>query len=158
MIDILKEKLKKIVLPLFLSIVAGCFCGSIVYNIYTNDNEIAFSSNIIYLLQTGVYSDYDNMRANAVANNYVYYEDDGVYKTIIGITQDKDNVERIKKIFGGEIVVNSYSINDIDMFNKIKDFDLKIKREEDDREVHKMVLSMLKVYKDKKNIQLTRLD
>ena len=154
----LRKILKKVIMPLVISVVFGGVCGNLVYNIYTSDNELAFSSNIIYLLQTGAYSNYDNMRANSLSNDYVYYEDDGMYKTIIGITQDKDNIDRIKKIYGGDIVVKTYSINDTDILDKIKNFDLKIKKEDDDREVHKLVLSMLKTYKDKKNIHLVKID
>ena len=95
----MKEKIinqtKKVVIPVFISIICGAICGKIVYNIY-DENDTFLVNNTMYLLQAGAYSSYDNMRANTMGNNYVYYEDDGLYKAIIGITSSYDNIEKIK--------------------------------------------------------------
>ena len=87
--DKMKEKIinqtKKVIIPIFISILCGALCGKIVYNIY-DENNTFLANNTMYLLQAGAYSSYDNMRVNTMGNNYVYYEDDGLYKAIIGIT------------------------------------------------------------------------
>lgn len=145
---------RKLVLPVFVSIVMGCLCGHVIYNIYTDNKTIVFSNNIVYLLQTGVYSDYNNMRVNSVSNDYVYYEEDGFFKTIIGITTNKDNVNKIKKAYGKDIVVNKYLINNLDLYNKIKSFDDKISKESDNKKINDLVISMLNIYKDNLNIEL----
>ena len=37
------------------------------------------------------------MKASSLSNNYIYYEDEGKYNTIIAITKNKDNIDKIKK-------------------------------------------------------------
>lgn len=145
---------KRLVLPIFISIIMGGVCGHIIYSIYSDNNEMVFSSNVVYLLQTGAYSDYNNMRINSLSNDYVYYEDDGLYKTIIGITTSKNNIDKIKKAYGSDIVVSKYLINDVNLYNKIKSFDIKISKESNNKKINSLVLSMLKIYKDNSNIEL----
>ena len=156
--DKFKAFFKRVVVPIFISVLMGAVCGNVVYSIYIDNNEIAFSSNVVYLLQTGAYSNYNNMRTNTLSNDYVYYEDAGMYKTIIGINQDSNNIEKIKKAYGGEIVVNKYLISDINLYNKIKEFDNKLKQEEDKNKINELVISMLKEYEHINNIELTKIN
>ncbi len=118
----MKEKIinqtKKVVIPVFISILCGGICGKIVYNIY-DENDTFLTNSTMYLLQAGAYSSYDNMRANTMGNNYVYYEDDGLYKAIIGITSSYDNIEKIKNAYNGEVIVNEYYLNDIELSSPI---------------------------------------
>ena len=153
--DKIKKMIKKVVLPLFISVLMGGICGHLVYEIYIDNNDVAFSSNIVYVLQTGAYSDYNNMRANSLSNDYIYYEDDGMFKTIIGITQDKDNIDKIKNAYGDDIVVGKYLISDYALYKKIKEFDDRIKKEDDSKRINSLVIAMLKIYQEKKNIELT---
>ena len=108
----MKEILKKAMMPIFLSIVFGGICGQIVYKIYLGNTELALGGNLIYLIQSGAYSSYDNMRANTIGYDYVYYEEDNLYKAIIGVTKNKDNIEKIKKTYGKEVIVNEYYTED----------------------------------------------
>ena len=154
----IKVVLKKIVLPVFVSIMMGGISGSIIYSIYTDNNDVAFSGNTVYLLQTGAYSNYDNMRANSLSNDYIYYEDDGLFKTIIGLTHNLENVEKIRSIYKDDIVVNKYLINNKDLFNQIVEFDDALKKENDTTKISELVVSMLKKYHDISNMQLTKIN
>lgn len=158
----MRDKLKKIIsrvfLPVFISIVMGAICGHIIYNIYIDKNDVVFSSNIVYVLQTGAFSNYNNMRANSLSNNYVYYEDNGLFKTIIGITHDEDNIAKIKSVYNTDIVVSKYLINDFNLYNKIVEFDNKIKNENNKDIINELMQSMLKKYQDFKNIELVKVE
>ena len=156
--NIVKSFSKKVVLPILISIVVGATCGNVIYDIYNKGNKLTFNNNIVYLLQTGAYSDYNKMRTNSLSYDYAYYEESGMYKTIIGITQDKNNINKIKKAYGDDIVVSKYVINDLNLFNKIKEFDLKLEKEDDSKKINELVLSMLKLYDTKNNIELTKLE
>ena len=156
----MKEKIinqtKKVVIPVFISILCGAVCGKIVYNIYA-ENDTLFDNNTMYLLQAGAYSSYDNMRANTMGNNYVYYEDDGLYKAIIGITSSYDNIEKIKNSYNGEVIVNEYYLNDVELSNKIYELDKKLNKEENTDNIREIINSMLELYK-KENINLTKVN
>ena len=150
------NKIKKVVIPVFISILCGAICGKIVYNIYA-ENDTLLANNTMYLLQAGAYSSYDNMRANTMGNNYVYYEDDGLYKAIIGITSSYDNIEKIKNSYDGEVIVNEYYLNDVELSNKIYELDKKLNKEENTDNIREIINSMLELYK-KENINLTKVN
>ena len=156
----MKEKIinqtKKVVIPVFISIICGAICGKIVYNIY-DENDTFLTNSTMYLLQAGAYSSYDNMRANTMGNNYVYYEDDGLYKAIIGITSSYDNIEKIKNAYNGEVIVNEYYLNDIELSNKIYELDKELSKEEDSNNIKEIINSMLALYKEG-NINLTKVN
>lgn len=156
--DKIKSKVKKVVFPIFISVISGGICGHLVYSIYNDKTMLDFESNLVYLLQAGAYSTYDSMRANTLATNYVYYEDDGLYKTIIGITKDKDNVDKIKKTYGNEIIVNQYSIDDLELCKKIGEYDNYLSKTDDDKEIQRIVMAMLDLYKQDKDIQLSKIN
>lgn len=156
--DRIERIFKRIVVPIFLSILVGGVCGHIVYSIYIDSNDVVFSGKTVYVLQTGAYSNYNNMRANSLSNDYIYYEDAGMYKTLIGITQDKDNIDKIKKAYGADIAVSKYLMDDNDLYNEIKLFDNHIKNEQDEKKINDLIISMLEKYHTKKNMQLVKIE
>jgi len=153
----IKEKAKKIIIPIFISILCGSICGRIVYKIYDDNNSLVLSNNIVYLLQAGAYSSYDNMKANTIHNNYIYYEDEGLYKAIIGITCNYDNINKIKEIYNGEIIVNQYLLNNNALKSKIVSLDKDLKIEEDKNKIRDIIDDMLDLYKEE-NITLTKIN
>lgn len=155
--DKLKAKLKKVVIPIFISVLSGAVCGHLVYSIYEDKTDNVLDSNVVYLLQTGAYSSYDNMRANTLGNNYVYYEDDGLYKTIIGITKSEANIEKIKQTYRKEVVVNKYLINDKILCQKIGEYDKKLEATNDEKQIQTLTITMLELYKQGKNIELSKI-
>lgn len=142
------KRIKSILIPIFLSIFCGGVCGRIVYGIYQKELDNEIKGEKIYLVQAGAYSTYDNMVSNTKINNYVYYEDtDGLFKSIIGITENYDNVVKIKKVYGKEVVINEYYSYDIVLNNKIKEYDKKLQSATSEEEIRSVVLEMLSLYK-----------
>jgi len=152
----MKEILKKAITPIVLSIICGGICGKVVYSIYLNDEELAYDNNIIYLLQSGAYSSYDSMRANTTSYDYIYYEEDDLFKTIIGLTKNKDNIEKIKNAYGKEVQVSSFYIDNTKLNSKIIQYDNMLLKEEDNVKIQEIAIEMLKLYKEEKNIKLTK--
>lgn len=144
----MKSILKKAVVPIFLSIVCGSLCGRVVYGIYLGDDNLSFNNNLIYLIQSGAYSSYDNMRANTIGYDYVYYEEDDLYKTVIGVTKNMDNVEKIKKIYGREVIVSEYYSNDNNLNYLLSQYDYNLLNETDDTKIKEIVIEMLNLYKE----------
>ncbi len=147
------KKLKKVVMPIFLSVICGAVCGKLIYQIYDKKIETDFSiinGEKIYLIQAGAYSTYENMLHNTSVNNYVYYKDqDGLFKSIIGLTEDDENIEKIKNTYQENVIISQYYSNDKELNQKIKEYDNRIKKSQDKEEIKKIVLEMLSLYKDK---------
>lgn len=155
----LKKILKKIFGPIFLSCLCGLICGKLVYEIYDGNIEKEIKGEKIYLIQAGAYSSYDNMINNTLVNNYVYYEDDdGLYKSIIGITENYDNIEKIKNSYGKDVVILEYYSKDNKLNSKIKEYDEKLSNSEDASDIQETVLEMLSLYKDNDNSTLVKIE
>ena len=155
----LKKILKKILGPICLSILCGVVCGKLVYQVYDKDIKKDIDGRKIYLIQAGAYSTYDNMVSNTLVNNYVYYEDnDGLYKSIFGITEDFDNIEKIKNSYKGNVIVSEYYSRDKELNKKIDEYDSKLKSVTSSEEVQSTVLEMLTLYKDRDNSTLVKIE
>lgn len=155
--DYMKKLLKKVFTPIFLSVICGGICGQLIYQIYDSNIEKDIYGKKIYLIQAGAYQDYENMIKNTSFNHYVYYEDeDGVYKSIIGLTENQNNIDKIKKAYNNEVVVTEYYSKD-DVLNKqIEEYDKKIMQTDNQEEIKKQTLEMLKLYKNKEQSTLTK--
>lgn len=146
----MKTRIKKVVFPIFLSVICGAICGKLVYQIYDKELKENLSGEKIYLIQAGAYSTYDSMLKNTSLNNYVYYEDqDGLFKSIIGLTESQENIEKIKNTYGEEVLISEYFSNDQELNKKIKEYDSQLKEISNPEEIKKLVLEMLTLYKDK---------
>jgi len=152
----MKEILKRAMIPIFLSIICGGICGRMVYKIYLGDNDLVYDGNLIYLIQSGAYSNYDSMRANAINYDYIYYEEDNLFKTVIGITKNEENIEKIKKIYGTDVIINKYYSEDEILNSKILEYDNKLSKEEDDDKIKEIVVEMLNLYKGDDNQKLIK--
>lgn len=153
----MKETLRKIIISILISSSLGSICGILVYKIYFTDNMLSIDNNTIYLIQSGAYSSYDNMRASAVNYSYIYYEEDNLYKIIIGITKSKDNINKIKEVYGEEVIVNTYYNDDELLNSKIIEYDRKLNNTNDLEEEKKIIIEMLNLYKKDDKIKLTKI-
>ena len=91
-----------------------------MFSIYEEKGKNILELNTIYLLKDNSYSDYDSMKASSLSNNYIYYEDEGKYNTIIAITKNKDNIDKIKKTYNKELTIMEYILKDEQLNNKIE--------------------------------------
>lgn len=154
----MKKKLNKVLFPIFLSVICGSICGRLVYSIYDQKLDIDLNGEKIYLIQAGAYSTYDNMVKNTLLSNYVYFEDeDGLYKSIIGLTKNYDNIEKIKNTYQEKVFINEYYSKDKELNNKIKEYDEKIKNTSDEKEIKNTIAEMLKLYQNK-NVTLIQVE
>lgn len=145
------SKIKRGIIPIFLAIICGSICSKLVCSIYVDSASKSLNDTKIYLIQAGAYSTYDSMVSNTSVNNYVYYEDDGLYKAIIGITENKNNIDKIKSTYEGEVIVSEYYSLDNKLNEKIEKYDKEIEKLEDSNEIKNIVIKMLGVYKDNDN-------
>ena len=150
----MKDIFKGLVMPLVLSMLFGFVCAKLVYSVYEDDVENKLSSSKIYLLQNGEYLTYDNMREENNGNNYVYYKDDEGYKTVVGITRDEDNIEKIKKLYSDSISVFEYYISNELINDKQNEYDVMLSNTNDLYEVREVVDNILNLYREDDTIRL----
>jgi len=148
----MKKTIKSFVLPVLISVVTGFVFAKVVYGIYQDNIDIRLSSSKIFLLKNGEYKTYEDMRKDNNYNNYVYYQDDNIYKSIVGITNDEENVDKMKEIFTLPLEVEEYYIAEYLIDDKQKEYDLKLKNTNDDKEIKLLVDDILNIYKKNDSI------
>lgn len=150
----MKKVIKGVFLPLVISIIFGFICGKLVYSVYGDDIENKLSSSKLYLVQNGEYLTYDNMREENNGNNYVYYKDDEGYKTVVGITKNEDNIDKIKSLYNDDLQVMEYYISTDLLNDKQSEYDLMLSNTSDVYEVKKVVDNILNLYRENDTIRL----
>ena len=153
----MKNKLRKVFMPIFLSIICGFLCGRLMFSIYEDKGKDILNSNIIYLLEDTSYKDYDSMKSNENMSSYIYYKDNDSYNTVVAMTKNKDNIDKIKKVYDKELNVTKYFLDDIDINNKIDEYDEKIVSTSDNEEIKGIVSEIIDTYKDKEDIKMIKI-
>ena len=153
----MKLKIKKIVTPIFLSVLCGMICGKLMFSIYEEKGSSILNSNIIYLLEDSSYDDYDTMKASIISSNYIYYEEDGQYKRVVAMTKNKDNIEKIKNVYNRELTITEYLLSDEEINNKLEEYDLRIQNTEDKDELQTIIIEMINIYKGEEDIKMVKI-
>ena len=153
----MKSKIKKIVAPIFLSIICGSICGRVMFSIYEDKGSNILNSNLIYLLEDSSYDDYDTMKASTISTNYIYYEEDGKYKAVIAMTKDEKNIDKIKKAYDKELKISKYLLSDIDINNKLEEYDIKLKETTIKEEIRDITIDMINIYKGLEDIKMVKI-
>lgn len=122
--------MKKYFWSIFLSLVVGIYLGKFTLSQYDDFNifPVSFSSDTLYFLQQGVYSNINVMKNNMVDFQYYIYdsEDDG-YHTYVGITKNRENALKIKEFFkerGYDIYVKEVSVSNSSFVSVVSQYDI----------------------------------
>jgi len=150
----MKKIVKGVFVPLVISMVFGFVCGKLVYRVYGDDVLNKLKSSKLYLIQNGEYLTYDNMREENNGNNYVYYKDEDGYKTVVGITRDEDNIDKIKSLYSDSVSVEEYYVSTDLLDDKQNEYDLQLANTDDIYEVKEVVDNILNLYREDETIKL----
>lgn len=138
--------LKNILFIVFIFII-GIYIGSYIYRNKKIETKDVFGFNTkIYLIQYGVYSDIESMKE--IGSNlpeYFYYNDEKGYHIIIGITMNKELVDKIKESYGiNEVYLKERDISNSEFIENLKQYDILINSLNDKKaiiEAEKQILS-----------------
>lgn len=150
----MKKILKGILIPISLSIICGYFSAKAVYGIYRDNLENRLNSSKIYLLKSGEYNSYDDMRKNNISNSYVYYQEKNKYTSIVGITKEENNIQKIKEVFNEDLTVEEYYIATDLLNDKQKEYDEKLLKSKNKKDSEEIITNIINLYKEKDNIKL----
>ena len=106
----MKKIINGVVIPAVIAVFIGFILGKYVFKTYKDNLYDELRSSRLYLLESGEYDTIDEMREENNSNNYVYYMEDNKYKTVVGITNKYDNVDKIKSLYSNRLNVMEYYI------------------------------------------------
>lgn len=152
--DDMKKIFRGVLVPLVISIMFGFICGKLVYKVYDEELENKLSSSKLYLIENGQYLTYDSMREENNGNNYVYYKDEDGYKTVIGITRDENNIDKIKSLYSDKMNVEEYYVSNELLNDKQDEYDEILNNTDDVYKVKEVVDNILNLYREEDTIKL----
>lgn len=150
----MKKMFRGICVPLVVSMVFGFISAKLVYRVYGDEVQNKLSSSKLYLIQNGKYLTYDSMREENSGNNYVYYKDEDGYKTIIGITRNENNIDKIKSLYSDNVSVEEYYVSNELLNEKQNEYDMILASANDIYEVKEVVDNILNLYRENDSISL----
>lgn len=121
-------KMKKTMFLAVIFVILGAVCGNYLYKKAPDSVSVFRESSKFYFLQEGIYSSKDIMMENVgdLSNKLVVLKDNQYY-VYVGITLDKNNVDKIKKIYedmGYQIYVQEIELDSEEFISNVSQFDL----------------------------------
>ncbi len=121
-------KMKKTMFLAVIFVILGAVCGNYLYKKAPDSVSVFRESSKFYFLQEGIYSSKDIMMENVgdLSNKLVVLKDNQYY-VYVGITLDKNNVDKIKKIYenmGYQIYVQEIELDSGEFISNVSQFDL----------------------------------
>jgi len=154
----MKKIINSILVPTLLAVLFGIILGRYTYKTYKDNLYHNLRSSKLYLIENGEYNTIDNMKEENSTNNYIYYKDNNKYKTIIGITNNKDNIDKIKNLYNDNLLVEEYYIESNDIDTKQLEYEKVLSEANDIKELKDAVDNILNLYKNDNNIRLIQLN
>ena len=116
---------KNFIILLFITLL-GIYVGSYLYKSYLLKNENKINTYKIYLLEYGVYNSYEDMELNGKnIENYFYYNDIKGYHILLGITENKNIINKIGESYENisNINIREDYIDNMDFIESLKQYD-----------------------------------
>ena len=128
-----------------------------MFSIYEDKEKNIISSSVIYLLEDTSYDNYNDMKTSFVSNNYIYYEENGKYNTVIAMTKDKNNIDKIEGAYDKKFNVVEYLLGDNEINKKIEEYDKKIENTTDNNDIKLLVEELNGIYKGREDIKMVKI-
>ena len=94
------------------------------------------------------------MKEDNNQNNYIYYIDNNQYKSIVGITKNENNIEKIKKLYNTDLKVKEFYIEEKEINEKQDEFDQKLSNSTKEEDTRKLLDDIINLYKEDDNMRL----
>lgn len=141
--------MKKLLIISIFAILLGGISGKLLFSKYEDIDQYVFSeSNKVYFLQEGVYSSKQSLENNTKEiNPKLVIKDNDKYHVYVGITKNKENANKIKKMYsdkGYSIYEKEKNVTNAEFLNNVEQFDVLVestKKERDITTIQEVILS-----------------
>lgn len=146
--------MKQYVFTFVVALIIGFFLCNFFIKQYEDYNgiKVVNSGYELYFIEYGFYDTISDMEKNTInLENYIYNEKDNKYYVYIGVTELKENankiVEHYKKL-GYETSIKKFGITNKEFMEIMKNYDSLIKSIEDDTAFSSLISQVLTKYEE----------
>lgn len=154
----MKKKICKILIPVVIAVLCGFMSGKYVYKTYKDNLYSSLNSSKLYFIERGEYDDINIMREDNSRNNYVYYKDNDKYKSVVGITKDYSNIDKIKSLYSDKLYVMEYYLPNDTIDIKQDEYEERLENASSMEDIREAVDDILNLYRNDDTIRLIGLN
>lgn len=130
--------MKKIIIKGILLVAIGFLIGQFLFGEKIELIKKLQRGDTYYFLEEGVYSNYDNIQNSITEYRKIIENKNNKYHVYIGITRDKNVLEKLKQIYKKDNI--NVSVKEINLYsqefkNNVEQFDLLIKQTKDNSQI-----------------------
>lgn len=152
--------MKKNIETVVVCIAVGFLMGQFMFHQYKKDERPSSNSNIpvmqttetLYFLQQGVYSNLDSMKQNLTDfEYYIYTEKDGKYYVYVAIIKSEKNMEKLKGFFnqkGYDIYVKEISVTSTAFIEVLNQYEQLLNGTNDEKTIQAACAQILAKYEE----------
>lgn len=139
---------KKFLISIFIAMLLGIFSAKIVYSKTLENNQ----NDNVYFLQLATYLDYDSAikDTKSIENKLVLKENDK-YDVFVGISKDKNNLEKIGKLYsklGYSLYIKPKDVTKEEFLINLDQFDKLLKSADSEEEINTINSVILSSYEE----------
>lgn len=130
--------MKKIIFKGILFIIIGFFLGQFIFGEKIELIKKLQKRDTYYFLEEGVYNNYDSIQNNINVNRKIIENKNNKYHVYIGITRDKEVLEKLIKIFKDKninVSIKEINLESQEFKTNVEQFDLLIKQTKDTSQI-----------------------
>lgn len=146
--------MKKYIFPVFTSVVIGTIMAVLLINSYDNKKALTVAKNVqtVYYIQRGVYSNKDSMKENmSEFESYIYNKKEGKYYTYIGMSQNKENAEKLKEYYkkqGYETIIKEKHTDNTNFLTVLSQYDKLLESTDNTQTINVICNQILSKYEE----------
>ena len=130
--------MKKIIIKGLFFVVIGFLIGQFLFGEKIELIKKLQKGDTYYFLEEGVYNNYDNIQNNTNIYRKIIENKNNKYHVYIGITRDKEVLEKLKKIYKKDninVKVKEINLESQEFKTNVEQFDLLIKQTKDNSQI-----------------------
>ena len=130
--------MKKIIIKGLFFVVIGFLIGQFLFGEKIELIKKLQKGDTYYFLEEGVYNNYDNIQNNTNIYRKIIENKNNKYHVYIGITRDKEVLEKLKKIYKKDninVKVKEINLESQEFKTNVEQFDLLIKETKDNSQI-----------------------
>ncbi len=146
--------MKKYLLTFIIALIVGFFLSNFFLKQYDDFEgiKVANKGETLYFIQYGVFSTLESLEENTISlQNYVYNKQDNLYYVYVGITNLKENAEKIVNYYkniGNETIIKEYGITNKNFLGLLENYDTVLKNTNDETAISSIINQVLVKYEE----------
>lgn len=138
----------KFIVSVLVAVLLGSLIGHTLFQKYRQEDMQVFQEDVVYFFEEGVYDNQERAEnATTAISTKLIVKEDAKYSVYLAITQDKNNMESLKKMFADEtlnVTIKEMAIENSSFLTSLEQMDglmKQVKTNEERETINRVILA-----------------